>query len=134
MSWYIVKRYFPCWTAWRCSFLSRPCLWRVKVFCAGNRRRNHARTAEKEPGRKQVDRQEWLTEKGQELYSPWVSQDGFPGVNMVEECLSLMYISCFPLDFFVLHHVASTFFSSPELITIVRISTCHRWGKSASRM
>jgi len=59
-----------------------------------NRRHKPEWKAEEKPG----NRPEWLTEKGLELYLPWVSPDGFPGENMVEKSLSIVYLNP------ILHH------------------------------
>ena len=96
--------------------------------------------AEKKPDRKPVNRPECLTAKGPELYLPQVSPDAFPGENMVERSLSIsLYKPYTPpqldkkerqprfqsiysrssLDFFVLLHLSSAFFSHPELIIII---------------
>jgi len=63
-----------------------------------NRRHKPERKAVEEPDRKPVNKPEWLKEKGLELYLPWVSPDGFPGENMVETSLSIVYINP------ILHH------------------------------
>jgi len=63
-----------------------------------NRRHKPQKKAEEKLDRKPVNRQEWLTEKGLELYLPCVSPDGFPGENIVEKSLCIVYINP------ILHH------------------------------
>jgi len=70
---------------------------------AGNdQRRNQKHKPEwkavEKPVRKPVNMPECLTAKGPELYLPWVSPDAFPGENIVETSLSLVYINP------ILHH------------------------------
>jgi len=63
-----------------------------------NRRHKPEWKAGEKPDRKPVNWPESLTEKGLELYLPWVSPDGFLGENMVETSLSIIYINP------ILHH------------------------------